>query len=81
MRLHAEKDVGEVGDRVHAVHLARRDERVEAGQVLAGLVRAHEEEVLATERRDTERALRGLLPMGRYGSLRKSVSASQLPSA
>jgi hypothetical protein len=52
MRLHAEEDVGEVADRVHPVHLARRDERVEAGEALAGFVRSDEEEVLPTERRD-----------------------------
>jgi hypothetical protein len=36
--LDAEEDVGEVGGRVDAVPLAGGDERVEAGQVLAGLV-------------------------------------------
>jgi hypothetical protein len=52
VRLHAEEHVGEVRDRVDVVRLARRDQRVEAGQVLAGLVRPHEEEVLAPERCD-----------------------------
>jgi len=64
VRLHAEEDVGEVGDRVHAVHLARRDERVEAGQVLAGLVGSDEEEVLPPEGGDAERALRGVVVDG-----------------
>jgi hypothetical protein len=50
MRLDAEQDVGEVRNRVDAVHLARRDQRVQAGQVLTGLVGADEEEVLAPER-------------------------------
>jgi hypothetical protein len=54
----------EVVDRVDAVRLARRDERVEAGQVLAGLVRSHEEEVLAPEGRDAKRALRGVVVDG-----------------
>jgi hypothetical protein len=49
MALHAQQDVGEVVDRVHLVHLAGRDERVEASQVLAGLVRSDEEEVLPPE--------------------------------
>ncbi len=49
MGLHAEEHVGEVGDGVDAVHLAGADERVEAGQVLAGVIRAHEEEVLSAE--------------------------------
>jgi len=55
--LDAEENVGEVGDGVDAVYLAGGDERVEAGQVLAGVIRAHEEEVLAPERGDAERAL------------------------
>jgi hypothetical protein len=62
MRLHAEQHIGEVGDRVQAVHVARRYERVEAGQVLAGLVGADDEEVLAPEGGDALRALRGVLP-------------------
>jgi hypothetical protein len=49
MALHAQQDVGEVVDRVHLVRLARRDERVESGQVLAGVVVPDEEEVLAPE--------------------------------
>jgi hypothetical protein len=57
VRLHAEEDVGKVGDGVHAVHLARRDERVEAGEVLAGFVCPDEEEVLAAERGDTQGTL------------------------
>ena len=36
--LHAEEHVGGVLDGVHAVQLAGGDERVQAGQVLAGLV-------------------------------------------
>ena len=39
MRLHAQQHVSEVIDGVHSVRLARRDERVETGQVLAGLER------------------------------------------
>jgi hypothetical protein len=62
VRLHAEEDVGEVGDRVHPVHLAGRDERVEAGQVLAGFVRPDEEEVLPSEGGDAERPLGGVMP-------------------
>jgi hypothetical protein len=50
MRLHAEQDVSEVVDGVHVVRLARRDQGVEAGQVLAGLVRPDEEEVLPVMR-------------------------------
>jgi hypothetical protein len=46
VRLDAKEHVGEVVDRVHAVDLACGDERVEAGQALAGLVRSDEEEVL-----------------------------------
>jgi hypothetical protein len=36
--LHADEDVGEVVERVHSVRLAGRNERVEAGEVLAGFV-------------------------------------------
>ena len=64
MRLHAQQDVREVGDRVHAVHLAGPDERVEAREVLAGFVGADEEEVLAPERGDAERALGGIVVDG-----------------
>ncbi len=64
MALHAQQDVGELIDRVHLVGFARRDERVEAGQVLAGPVVPDEEEVLAPERRDAERALRGVIVDG-----------------
>jgi len=48
MHLDAEQDVGEVRDRVQVVRLARRDQRVEAGQVLASLVVPDEEEVLSS---------------------------------
>jgi len=30
VRLHADEHIGEIGDQIHAVDLARRDERVEA---------------------------------------------------
>jgi hypothetical protein len=75
VRLRAEQDIGEVVDRVHAVRLARRYERVEAGQVLAGLVRSDEEEVLPSEGAYAQRAL-GRVVVGRCGSVRKSVSSS-----
>jgi hypothetical protein len=45
--LHAHQDIGDVGDGVDVVGLAGRDERAETGQVLAGVVSADEEEVLA----------------------------------
>jgi hypothetical protein len=50
VRLHAQHDIGEVIDRVHLVRLAGGDEGVEAGQVLAGVVVADEEEVLPSHR-------------------------------
>ncbi len=61
MRLHADKHVSEVVDRVDAVRLAGRDERVEASQVLAGLVGSDEQEVLAAEGGNAERSLRGVV--------------------
>jgi hypothetical protein len=48
--LHADEDVREVVDGVHAVRLAGGDERVEAGQVLARLVRPDKQEVLPVMR-------------------------------
>jgi len=42
----ADDDVGQVGERVDAVGLAGGHQRVEAGQVLAGVVVPDEEEVL-----------------------------------
>jgi hypothetical protein len=48
--LHADENVGEVVHRVHAVRLAGGDERVEPGQVLAGVVVPDEEEVLSVMR-------------------------------
>jgi hypothetical protein len=50
MGLHADEHVGEVVDGVDAVRLAGRDERVEAGQVLAGVIGPDEEKVLAIMR-------------------------------
>ncbi len=50
VRLYADEHAGEAVDRVHGVRFASRDERVEASEVLPRLVRAGEEEVLATER-------------------------------
>ena len=65
MRLDAEQHVGKVSHGVDAVHLAGCDERVEACQVLAGVIAAHEEEVLAPERDDTECAFEGVMPRPR----------------
>ncbi len=64
MGLHADEQIGKVVDRVDTVRLAGRDERVEAGQVLAGLVGSDEEEVLAAEGGDAERPLRGVVVDG-----------------
>lgn len=47
--LHAQQQVGEVVDGVDVVGLAGRGERVDARQVLAGVVRTDEEEVLPAE--------------------------------
>jgi hypothetical protein len=58
LRLLAEEDVREVGDGVYAVHLALRDERVEAGEVLAGLVVSDEEPVSCAQGGGAERAIR-----------------------
>jgi hypothetical protein len=59
--LHADEHVGEVVDGVHAVRLARRDERVQAGQVLAGVIGPDEEDVLASQCADAQRALGGIV--------------------
>ena len=49
MRVDAREDVDEVVERVGAVLLARRYERVEHGEVLARTLTANEEEVLPSE--------------------------------
>jgi len=71
--LDAEENVGEVGDGVDAVHLAGGDERVEAGQVLAGVIVSDEEEVLSSECGDTEGALGGVMPPPRLCRARTRV--------
>jgi hypothetical protein len=50
MILHARNDVDEIGKRVDPARLARRDERVQAGDAHAGVDVTDEEVVLATER-------------------------------
>jgi hypothetical protein len=60
--LYAQEYVGEVVDGVHLVRLARRDERIQAGEVLSGFVRSYEKEVLPSEGGDAERALGGVMP-------------------
>jgi hypothetical protein len=54
-RLHPEQHVREVGLRVYAVGLAGGDERVQACDVVAGLVIADEEVILSPERGCPER--------------------------
>ena len=49
MGLHAQEHVGEVLDGIHAVRLAGRDERIEAREVLTGLVVPDKQEVLSPE--------------------------------
>jgi len=63
--LDAEQDVGEVLDGVDAVDLAGGYQRVEAGQVLTGLVVPNEEEVLSSEGGDAERPFRRIMPRPR----------------
>ena len=54
MGLDADEHVGEVRVRVHAVCLARRDDRVEHGEILAGLAVSDEHEVFAPESHDAQ---------------------------
>jgi hypothetical protein len=56
--LHARYDVGEIGERVDATRLARRDERVQPGDAHARVDIADEEAVLTSERDPSQRALR-----------------------
>ncbi len=49
MGVHAREDVGEVRDRIHTVFLARYDEGVENGEVVARLLVANEEKILPAE--------------------------------
>lgn len=64
VRLHAHQHVREVVNWVDVVRLARGDEGVEPGQVIAGVIRPDEEEVLPSEGGDAERALGGVVVDG-----------------
>jgi hypothetical protein len=81
VRLHAQQHVREVRHRVHLVRLACRDERVEAGQVLACLIVPDEEEVLPPQGGDPEGALGGVMPRARLcrasGRERRRCSVSE----
>jgi hypothetical protein len=55
--LDAEEHVAEIVERVDAVRLARRDEGVEAGDVVAGVFVADKEVVLAAKGDDAEGGL------------------------
>jgi hypothetical protein len=79
--LHADEHIGEVVDGVDAVGLAGGDERAEAGQVLARLVVADEQEVLLPSAQVRSALSEALLSMGRCGSVRKSVSSFHWPIA
>jgi hypothetical protein len=57
MRLDPEKHVPEILERVNAVGLARRDERIETGDVLAGFVVTDKEKILSTESHDAQGSL------------------------
>jgi hypothetical protein len=50
MTMHARQHVGEVRERIDSVLLARRDQRVEHGEMVTGLRVSHEEEVRSSER-------------------------------
>jgi hypothetical protein len=62
--LDTDEHVREVGDGVDPIRLAGRDERVQAREVLAGLVRSDEEEVLSAQGGDAEGALGGVVVDG-----------------
>src|ERR1041384_8577404 len=61
MRVDAREDVGEVIDRVHAVRFALRNEAIEDGEVLAGDLASHEEEVFSSEGDSAQRRLRTVI--------------------
>src|ERR1700722_2445989 len=61
MRLYADEHVGQIGDGVDAVFLAGRDECVEDGEVVAGLLVAEEEVVRAPESDPAQRSLRDVV--------------------
>src|SRR5258708_35130276 len=56
MRVHAREHVGQIRDRVHAVLLAGRDERVEDREVLAGLLVAEKKIVRAPQGHTAQRS-------------------------
>jgi hypothetical protein len=59
--LYAHEDIGEVGEGVDVVGLAGSDERVQTREVLASLIVADEEIVLAPESGGSQGALRGIV--------------------
>lgn len=50
VRVDAEQDVAQVLERIDAVEVARRDQRVQAGEVVAAVGVADEQEVLSIMR-------------------------------
>ncbi len=79
--LDAEQDVGEILEGIDAGHLAGRADGEHPGQILARLIVADEEGVLAAEGDDPQGGLRLVMPRGICSDLRNSLSASQLLSA
>src|SRR5512135_3730269 len=73
------QDVGDVRDRVDAVLLAARDQRVENGEVVTLLLVAHEEEVLAAERNASKRRLRNVVIGWNRREAEKSSQLAEVP--
>src|ERR1700753_1032921 len=57
----ARQHVDEIREGIDAARLTGRDERVQAGEVLAGFQVANKQEVLPSERDESQRAFRGVV--------------------
>ncbi len=61
VRTDADENVGQVLEGIHAVRHAGRDERVEPGDVDAGVLVADEEKILPAKSDDTQRRLEAIV--------------------
>ena len=78
--LHAHEHVGQVVDRVDAVLLARRDKRVEHGEVVPRFFVAEEQVIASPEGNTPERSLGNIVSGGIDAKRRKRPSSRKFLS-
>jgi hypothetical protein len=61
VRVDAEQDITQIRERVDVVQVARRDQRVEASEIVAARGVADEQKIFPPESNDPQRALRGIV--------------------